>query len=107
MAIAVRKLIGAKEMRERRIEAMYVLFGKGTGICKDCKYFRGSIGGYKKCRIYGISASEATDWANKWPACGLKDREYTGSSTVMEILKHAPKDKRQEIQCEGQMEMEC
>ena len=95
-----------KNMRLRKIEAMHAMFGKAAGICKDCKYFRGSIGGYKKCRIYGISASEATDWANKWPACGLKDSEYTGSSTVVEILKHAPKDKRPELQCEGQLEME-
>ena len=104
MVTVVRKLIGAKKMRERRIEAMYALFGKGTGICKDCKYFRGSVGSYKKCRVYGISSSEATDWRMKWPACGLKDKEYTGDTPIIEVLKHS-KRYLEEQQCDGQMEM--
>ena len=92
-------------MRERRIEAMYAMFGKGTGICKDCKYFRGSVGSYKKCRVYGISSSEVTDWRMKWPACGLKDKEYTGDTPIIEVLKHSKKDLC-ESQCDGQLEME-
>ena len=26
---------------------------------------------YYKCAIYGTSFSDATDWRQKWPACGL------------------------------------
>ncbi len=89
----------------RKIQAMHAMFGKSAGICKDCKYFRGSVGGYKKCRIYGISSSEATDWRMKWPACGLKDKEYKGDTPIIEILKHSKKE-RDESQVDGQMELE-
>ena len=92
-------------MRERRIEAMHILFGKSPGTCKECEHFRGSVGSYKKCKIYGISSSEATDWAMKWPACGLKNKPYSGDRPIIEVLKHAKKEQLQ-VQCEGQMELD-
>ena len=37
------------------------MFGiKQGSICKDCKHLKGGVNEYRKCRIYGVSASEAT-----------------------------------------------
>ncbi len=58
-----------------RIAWMHARHGRTEGRrCKDCEHL--VRGGYFKCRLYGISASVATDWRLKWEACGLfKDRE--------------------------------
>lgn len=57
-----------------KINAMYSVYGKGSGRCGDCPHF---LEGYYhdrkyfKCVAYGLSHSEATDWRKKWSACGL------------------------------------
>ena len=59
----------------RKIEAMYAFYGKSeSGRCGDCPHlFEGYHHDkkYIKCRAYGLSHSEATDWRKKWCACGL------------------------------------
>ena len=54
----------------RKNEKMYKLFGKAPGEkCKTCDHLKD--GKRRKCRCYGVSASEATDWTLSWDACGL------------------------------------
>lgn len=55
----------------------------------------------QKCEVYGVTHSEATDWAQKWPACGLKNKPYAGRQ-IIDILKHEPKQ-RPEEDIPGQM----
>ena len=54
-------------------------YGSATGFCRDCCNF---ISGkyhnrtYRKCVAYGMTHSEASDWAWKWLACGLYGTDF-------------------------------
>ena len=55
-----------------KIDKMHFLYGKTPGEkCKDCFHLIGGVNEYRKCEIYGISASASTDWRLSWDACGL------------------------------------
>ena len=81
------------------------MFGIGDGYCKGCIHLTDRPGSYKKCEIYGHTASEATDWAQKWPACGLKDKPYNGDRAIIEVIMHEKK-KATDSQIDGQMTLE-
>ena len=88
----------------RKIEAMHEMFGKGQGTCGECGHllrYRVSSRMISKCEVYGDTSSEASDWAMKWGACGLKDKPYKGRN-IINVLKHAPR-KSVEEQLDGQM----
>lgn len=36
----------------------------------------------RKCQVYGLTHSEASDWAGKWTACGMFNREYNGRPII-------------------------
>ena len=91
-------------MSKRKIEAMRERFGPGPGTCGECSHF--VKGQYRtktlqKCEVYGMTHSEASDWAQKWEACGLKNKPYTGKQIIDE-LKREPKEEVEE-QIPGQM----
>lgn len=98
----------------RKIEAMYSMFGVFSGkTCKDCPHlvehrYRGK--GYYKCRVYGDSASEATDWRLKWTACGAFDKMADGNaSPIYKRLQYVRIDTPENLSipvCEGQITME-
>lgn len=79
------------EKFERKLRKMQEKFGRSvTGTCQNCAHFvrythpHGRT--YSKCKIYGISASEATDWTGKAPACGLyPGKPYNGGAVVREV----------------------
>ena len=57
-----------------KINAMYAVYGVGSGRCGDCPHLLEGFyhdRKYFKCLAYGLSHSEATDWRKKWLACGL------------------------------------
>ena len=69
----------------RKIDLMYRVFGKCDGHkCKDCtnldKSFYDTT--YYKCKVYGCSRSEATDWRLKWGACGMYNKTWNGGEIV-------------------------
>ena len=89
----------------RKIDLMHHLFGKAAGmhICKECSNF--AVGRYhskflKKCKVYGLTHSEASDWANKYEACGMFNKEYDGVP-IIQYVKH--NRLKQEEQIEGQL----
>ena len=95
----------------RKIDAMYERFGKyGVGQCRDCRHFKkGKYHGriLRKCDVYGMTHSEATDWSGKYAACGLYNKPYKGT-TIIELLKHEPRrgmHGEQEVPIEGQMDL--
>jgi hypothetical protein len=61
----------------KKIDSMHESYGKKEGFtCKECSNLRvydyhGKK--YKKCSFYGITHSEATDWAYSFTACGMHD----------------------------------
>lgn len=60
----------------RKIDAMYHYFGTGTGRCENCPHFIKKFCDktYYKCRMYGDSNAESTDWKRSYTACGLIDK---------------------------------
>lgn len=87
-----------------KIAAMHKLFGYGQGICKDCSNLLcvAENRRHYKCRAYGITHSIATDWAQRWIACGMKDKPTNGLNPV---YRNKPK-KIIDDQIEGQMNIE-
>lgn len=93
----------------KKLDLMHYLFGVDKGHqCKECKHLESYRVGRKivrKCKAYGESSSDATDWAGKWDACGLRNRSYSG----VEVRTLAPHSTAQhhetEPPIEGQMEM--
>lgn len=68
-------------MPDRKIVAMHKVYGKSYGLtCKnrpnlECHEVR-SGRRYYKCKAYGTSHADSTDWAMRWPACGLFGKPF-------------------------------
>ena len=95
-------------MKDRKIEAMYGLYGKDPlhhcGSCHHLFYHAGSKRWYK-CRLYGISSVEATDWRVGNIACGMWGKPAPhGHIPVIERLKHEKRERPSE-QLNGQLDM--
>ena len=68
-----------------KIAFMHHFFGADEAghKCKECMHFQRRQAGNKtvrKCAVYGLSQSEATDWNANFTACGTfdKDTPYRG-----------------------------
>jgi hypothetical protein len=74
----------------RKQEAMYAEFGKdGTHTCGQCSNFiSGSYHGriLKKCKGYGLTHSEASDWARNWVACGMFSQPFAERRPMIERM---------------------
>lgn len=90
----------------KKIDLMYKLFGAiENHKCVECSNFctyqaSGTV--VKKCSVYGLTSSEATDWRNKYQACGQFNKPYSGVP-VIEKKKHFPHDLEAEQPWEGQI----
>ena len=81
---------------KKKIDAMRAEYGSAARFCRDCRNF---ISGqyhnrtYRKCAAYGLTHSEASDWAGKWLACGLYgvDFDTLGRKPLMETLRSSKK----------------
>ena len=94
-------------MAIRKNHLMYKQFGIcGEHICGECSNlvsFTYRDKRYKKCKVYGITQSEASDWANKYTACGMFNKEY-GARPIIELVKREAVKPEIEI-LDGQMHM--
>lgn len=75
---------------EKKIDAMYAIYGRGVGICGNCPHFKETFfdTNYFKCSVYGMSRSESTDWRKKWNACGLIDKHFPVSDRrIVETIR--------------------
>ena len=62
----------------KKIEAMHKQFGALEGKkCGDCSNLteRQYDHKYFKCAVYGMSHSTSSDWAKRWTACGMFNKE--------------------------------
>ena len=94
-------------MEPDRIKLMYQLFGSDSEHkCKECSHLIiiQENKRYNKCKCYGITNSESTDWRQKWNACGLYNKEYNGNP-IIDVKKHMARPKRNDEQIEGQMSL--
>ena len=103
-----------KNARAFKTGTMRSMFGPGPDgeICKSCAFltYRMLDRKWFKCRAYGTSSSESTDWGCTWPACGLftydEDAQLPkGFIPVIESRKHAPRPTEREPELPGQISM--
>ena len=89
---------------KRKIELMHYQFGITPGkMCRECLNlvsYRCRGTNYYKCAVYGETSSEASDWRLKYQACGMFNKEWTGSP-IIKLLKHGSKEPEPEL--EGQL----
>lgn len=98
-------------MAIRKIDLMHRIFGKCDGhTCGECSNL--AEGRYhdkilRKCKVYGMTHSEASDWAKRWLACGMFNKPW-GKGPVMSLVRPTRKDKEkmQNTPIEGQISME-
>lgn len=73
-------------MAVRKIELMHQIFGLRKGYkCAECENFVSGMYHNKKlqkCKVYGMTHSEASDWRQKYDACGMFNREYSGTDII-------------------------
>ena len=97
---------GKYTAENRKINLMRSFFGASPNVCGGCTNLNRSCVGRRtryKCRVYGETRSEATDWAKSWPACGMFNREYSGPPMMgASIWRSAPQPEPEEP-LDGQM----
>lgn len=77
-------------MALRKLALMHQKFGRcESHICGECSNlisgrYRGRI--LRKCRVYGLTHSEASDWAKRWTACGIFNGVWAGRP-IIELVK--------------------
>lgn len=78
-------------MALRKLDLMHKTFGRDdVHKCGDCNHF--VQGKYhdktlRKCECYGLTHSEASDWAKSWTACGLFGKEYGRAPMIRFVAK--------------------
>jgi len=90
---------------DRKIIRMHSEFGESPpNKCRDCANLlriEHHDRTYRKCRVYGISNAESTDWKCGYDACGMFNKPYTGPA-MMKIF-NSRKGLTPDYQCEGQL----
>ena len=85
-------------MALRKIDLMHRQFGKCEGhTCGECSNlvayeYHGRT--YRKCKPYGDTSSEASDWAKRWQGCGLFNKPW-GDKPIMRLVRPTRKDKEE------------
>lgn len=96
-------------MNDRKIAAMHREYGTADRTCKGClhliRYDSWAGRHYFKCKAYGESNSEATDWRVSYTACGLYNQPIKGLYPLIERMKHQKKTV-EEGPIDGQITME-
>lgn len=98
-------------MALRKINLMHKFFGICEGhTCGECSNlveepYHGRM--YRKCRLYGETHSEASDWAKRYLACGRFNTPYNGSPIIEYVRPvRTSREEAQRIELEGQMKLE-
>lgn len=97
-------------MALRKIELMHRQFGKCEGhTCGECsslEEYRYNTRTYRKCKAYGVTNSEASDWAMRWQACGLFNKPWDKPIIRLVRPKKKEKEEANRIPLDGQIRME-
>ena len=97
-------------MALRKIDLMHRIFGVSDGhTCRECsnfvkeKYHDRTL---CKCHVYGMTHSEATDWAGRWQACGAFNRTLNRQPVMREVRPERKQKEADNAPLEGQISME-
>ena len=102
---------GGQKMALKKIDLMHRTFGKCEGhTCGECSNLIEQPCNkriYRKCKVYGVTDSGASDWAKRWQGCGLFNKPWEGR-TIMWLVRPTRTDKEeaQRIPLDGQISME-
>lgn len=94
-------------MPNMKVAAMHMRFGTSNHLCKDCNHLlkRTYQRTFYKCKAYGCSKSETTDWKMSSVACGLYGKELPPLFVpVIEQIKHKSR-KQPDKPVDGQIAM--
>ena len=93
-------------MAIRKIDLMHRIFDKVEGhTCKECSNLvEGGWEGFWKCKVYGVTHSEASDWRKKFVACGMFNKDWH-DKPIIRLVGSSP-EKIQRMPCEGQLSLE-
>lgn len=97
-------------MALRKIALMHRIFGICEGhACRECsdfvkrKYHDRTL---CKCRVYGMTHSEASDWAGRWQACGMFNRTWEKQPVMREVVPERKQKEADSTPLEGQISLE-
>lgn len=97
-------------MAIRKIAMMHRIFGVSDGhTCLECcNFVKGKYHDRTlcKCRVYGMTHSEASDWAGRWQACGAFNREISRGPVMMEVVPERKQKEADNTPIDGQIRME-
>jgi hypothetical protein len=90
---------------------MYRLFGKTEGhACRECSNLvkvRVSDRPLTKCKVYGETPSEASDWVQRYQACGMFNKPWDKQPIIRQVKPIRTKqDEAQRLPLDGQITME-
>ena len=98
-----------RHTKGRKIAAMWDYFGMLEGCyCGNCIHLKSSLyrdHWYHKCRIYGVSNSEATDWVKGWTACKAYNVQTINRRDIYKTLNVRVRTEAP-VQLDGQISME-
>ena len=98
-------------MAVRKIDLMHRKFGICEGhTCRECsnlEHIHANNRPLSKCKVYGITQSSASDWAQRWQACGMFNKPWS-MHPIIRTVKPTRRDpeEMQRIPIDGQMAME-
>ena len=85
----------------KKIEKMHNIFGlyhgNNCGKCSNIVRIQTGNSCHYKCSLYGITASQASDWRLKWTACGM----FCRKSNINNVMRRT--DKIDDIEIDGQI----
>ena len=97
-------------MALRKIALMHRLFGIELGhACRECsnlvkgKYHDRTL---CKCRVYGLTHSEASDWAGRWQACGMFNKTWDKQPVMRDVIPERKQKEADNTPLEGQISLE-
>lgn len=93
----------------RKIDLMHCKFGRLEGCtCGECsnlvrlQYHNLSL---RKCSVYGLTHSAASDWANRYTACGMFNKEWTGGQIIREVVSSGRFKEKPLLPLDGQINL--
>lgn len=95
-------------MSGRKYQLMQKEFGNCPGhVCGECSNLVKGDWNHTKCKVYGVTSSQASDWAKRWLACGMFNKTYTGRPIIELVRRSNPRPPATvEEPMEGQMKLE-
>lgn len=59
-----------------------------------------------KCKVYGLTHSEASDWAGRWMACGMFNRVWGKQPVIHEVVPERKQKEADKTHLDGQISLE-